>query len=309
MRRSTSAAAQAMVLLLGLLALVACGPEYPPDPDRTQAKALDLSPEFAVKDSIAPMSGDQVDWRRLTVPDRSEVRIKYEVTPVAVAVGESPFSGEVSLYDDQGSVLDTKTLDSANLGVEVVFMAEGQRQYFVRFEAKEGTARYEIRMKVNRADPCALCLAEERCVDGKCVPPGECDPACEDGSFCLNGECVWSCPKGQEWRDGRCSEISKVCRPACKAGTRCRAGKCVAVAAKATGTAISGNILSSWPTGSGTTVLINRGSQDGVRKGAGGSIEGGGKITVKLVFPKQCQAFTSLPKSELGGRTKVSIRP
>ena len=242
------------VLVVGI-AVLSCGPDFPPDKDATRNRALELPPGFAVKDRIGPDMGDPVDWRRITVTERSDVEVIYELNRSGRT--QHTFAGQIELYDEDGNRIQAKTIEPGTNEYPFRFQADPQKGYFFRFAANRGRVRYSVVATVKKEDPCALCLAEERCIDGKCIPPGECHPKCEEGENCVDGECVEACKKGYEWKDGKCVRVRKRCEPACKKGQRCRGGRCVAAAA---GGSVSGKILSSWPSGSGTILLINKGS-------------------------------------------------
>ena len=118
-------------------------------------------------------------------------------------------------------------------------------------------------------------------------------------------------------RRGKCVSASppKKCVPACKSGERCRRGKCVASGGGGEqkpppkAGKVSGRILNLWPSPKGTTLLINRGSNHGVKRGSTGTISGGGSFKVTEVFPFQCRGVTKLSRDQLGTRRKVTIKP
>jgi hypothetical protein len=220
--------------------------------------------------------------------------------------GGSPVTGQIILFDDRGQRMQVKSVQPNERTYEFGFEAEPKKPYYFKFQAARGTGRYDVQAHVKAADPCAMCLAEERCIEGHCVPPGECYPPCEDDMKCIDGECREECGRGEKWRDGRCVRVRRGCHPRCGKGERCRRGRCVPKRKKRK--FITGKILSAWPTGSGITMLINRGTNDGVKKGAGGKVVGGKPLKIKSVFPKQCQAYTGMTKAELGNKKLVTIR-
>ncbi len=313
----------ALLLAVGaVLWLGACEDPLPPDNDGTQPKALGLVANFLVKDDIDPTRGDKEDWRDFSTFELSDVKVTYLIGEKFG--GGHKMSGVIELYDVQGNLMQRREVEPGVRNYDFEFRAEANKHYFFRFVARRGKANYMIENTVKPVDPCALCLAEEQCVEGRCVPAGACVPPCKSGETCQDGECVATsrCPRGQRWdsRKKECVARRADCDPPCGDNQICMRGNCVArvsdpgtptgedPAAVTAKTHVDGVILNVWPSGKGSMMLINRGSQHGIKKGASGSIAGGGGFTVKEVFPFQCKAFTNLTREQLAERKKVTIK-
>lgn len=172
-----------------------------------------------------------------------------------------------------------------------------------------------------------------RCVEIECEAGEYFDT---DDNECKPDPCYrYKCARGERCRSRRgkayCykpSRKSPDCEPACKSGQTCRSGKCVDVASspkcpdkcpagqtcdEKSGTCKAGNItakiLNYWPEGSSTIMLLNKGSEHGIKKGMTGGISGGGSVTVIEVYPYQCRAKTSLSRDQLAGKKSVTIKP
>jgi len=148
--------------------------------------------------------------------------------------------------------------------------------------------------KCRKGQSCVVKRGRAQCVSDEPAPRRECKPACAAGETCRSGKCVGAatpppagpkcpaeCPKGQT-----CDEKTGTCK----------------------GGPIAGKILNFWPEGKDTIMLLNRGSEHGIKKGMGGSIGGGGAFTVIEVYPYQCRAKTSLSKDEMVGKKSVTFK-
>jgi hypothetical protein len=191
-----------------------------------------------------------------------------------------------------------------------------------------------IETKVETLDPCSqcgagttccrpsglCCAAGTTCRDGACVRVEGCNPPCDRDEACEAGRCVSACdppcrrPKRCDADLRRCvggeappprdapPPRKRGCSPACRDGQTCNeaTGECEG------GEVISGSVLSVTEEGGGSIVLINRGSQDGVRRGASGTV-GSFAFTVKEVFATRCRAKVNAKPEQLKNASKVRI--
>jgi len=172
-------------------------------------------------------------------------------------------------------------------------------------ECEEGE-RFDTEEMECVPDPCAkkkcrrgtTCQLDRRgrayCASGEPAKPKVCDPPCGAGETCKGGKCVGAAapPSGPK------------CPDSCPAGQTCdeKTGTCKAGS-------ISGKILNYWPEGKDTIMLLNRGSEHGVKKGMGGSCGAGCSFTVIEVYPYQCRAKTSLSRDQMAGKKSVTFKP
>jgi hypothetical protein len=163
------------------------------------------------------------------------------------------------------------------------------------FDKVEGECRPDLcaKKKCGKGQTCRVQRGRATCVSGTPAPPRECKPACKAGETCRNGKCVGSAPVAE----------GPKCPAECPKGQTCdpKTGTCK-------GGPISGKILNFWPEGKDTVMLLNRGSEHGIKKGMGGSIGGGGEFTVIEVYPYQCRAKTKLSKDEMVGKKSVTFK-
>jgi hypothetical protein len=68
---------------------------------------------------------------------------------------------------------------------------------------------------------------------------------------------------------------------------------------------LAGRVLSFWPTGEGTMIMLSRGREHGVTRGARGRFVTGGEFVVTEVYPYQCRARCELRPAELTGKRHV----
>ena len=149
-------------------------------------------------------------------------------------------------------------------------------------------------------DPCyRACDRGERCrrLGGgghRCVSKApKCSPACGGDEVCRSGTCV---PRSRPAPDPPAGE----CSPACKKGFMCKGGKCEP-------SQVTGRILNYWPEGGRTVMLIDKGSQHGLKKGLAGYLKGG-TVRIMEVFPFQCRASTKLTAEQLAGQRRVTFK-
>jgi hypothetical protein len=304
-----------LVALLAVALLAACGDiqQSTDDTDNVQAKALLLPPNMLVKDAINANEGDLEDWRDLTVFVDSNVTLLYVIGGMGT---KHDVVGDITCFDMKSREIAGEPVSPEKQTYELSFEALGKEHYFCRFRVKSGSSAYTINTETKAIvkDPCALCGVEDRCIDGKCIPRGECYPACTAGQECDGGMCV--CPKGTEWdtRKSVCAPVKRkgggapvlpppklTCNPECGAGMVCdpKVGQCVKAAPVAPTPSKGGaKVLSAVPDGSkGSVLTINRGSHHGVEKKQRGTLDNGAAIEVIEVFPFRCRATTKLPAS------------
>ena len=185
-------------------------------------------------------------------------------------------------------------------------------------------------------NPCDLCTSSQKCIQDKCIPIGECYPECEEGFECDNGVCKESkvtckkgwyysksknkcfknycygvkCGQGKKCVGGKCKTIVKPpssCSPKCQSNEYCNSNlKCI----KKLPSNVVGKILSFWkdPKGTGTYLLINKGSKHGIKAGNKGKLNTGATITVKETYPYRCKAHTGKPTSQFTTNMKVTFK-
>ena len=322
-------------LLVSAVALwagaTACGPSCDKDSDAEMMAAPGLLAGGQVTDSIGADEGcDKTDWRHFVHFEDARVTITYRVGDP----GGHELKGIIELYDASGAKLAAKDVNPGMRDYVFEFEAEANKKYFIVIQRKEGSARYLIEASAEALDPCAECTEDEICEDGRCLPKPEeeleCEPECRRGYECVDGECKKvRCARG-EYYHGR----SRECRPdpcyrhRCPSGQRCRRSRgaatcvdkrprtpppgpaaekkcpascpagqsCDPATKKCRPTApISGRILNCWPEGGKFICLVNKGSQQGVKRGTTG--RGGGRTyKVIAVYPYQCRVST--PKTD-----------
>jgi len=304
----------ALIALVALALSAGCGDiqQSTDDTDNVQAKALLLPPNMLVKDDINASEGDLEDWRDLTVFVDSNVTLLYAIGGMG---SQHDVVGDVTCFDQKSREIAGEPVSPEKQTYELSFEALGKEHYFCRFRIKSGSSAYTINTetKAIQKDPCAACGLEDRCLDGRCIPRGECYPACTAGQECDGGMCV--CPKGTDWdpKKAVCAPVKRkaspapapaklTCTPECGAGLVCdtKTGQCVKAAPAAPAPAGKGGakVLSAVPDGSkGSVLTINRGSHHGVEKKQRGTLDNGATIDVIEVFPFRCRASTKLPAS------------
>lgn len=161
------------------------------------------------------------------------------------------------------------------------------------FDKEEEECKPDVcaKKRCPRGQRCKERRGRAYCYAAEAAPPRDCKPACGAGQVCRAGKCVDAAAPGPK------------CPAECPKGQSCdeKTGKCV-------GTSISGKILNFWPEGKSTIMLLNKGSEHGIKKGMGGSIGGGGSFTVIEVYPYQCRAKTALSKDEMVGKKSVTFK-
>ncbi len=304
--------------LAGVL-LVGCGSPPPPDVDNAQNKALRISSGILVKDSLNAGRNDAVDWKEFSYFDDARVSL-------IIAVGElgKPHGvfGDIQLLGADGALLEKQPVMSVKRDYTFNFEVKKDQKYFLKLTATKGAAAYQIETIVKVIDPCELCKPNEVCKEKKCVDPTVCVPECDSNEVCRDNVCVdacGGCPRGKrcDARSGRCLTVGggsgggtvtpgkKGCDPKCEDGETCneKTGECVAAA-----TTISATVLSVTADGTGSVILMNVGSEQGVKRGASGSI-GGGKFRFKVsqVTATRSRAKVSAPPADIKGMTRATI--
>ncbi|MCA9522630.1 MAG: hypothetical protein KC609_16750 [Myxococcales bacterium] len=169
-------------------------------------------------------------------------------------------------------------------------------------------------------DPCKgkHCPKGQRCNrlrGGICVKRGKvrddgpkvCEPPCGPGRSCFMGKCYTP----PEILRIKAKLAEKKCKKKCRKGFVCHAGKCVKkgnVPVTLTGSRVSSKVVSTVPLGSGTIMVLSRGSEHGVKVGARCVIKGV-KASCKVieVFPFRCKAKTSASSSDVNPGDRVTI--
>lgn len=311
-------------LPLVVLAAVACGGSQP-DLDDARPKALRISPGVLVKDAIDAKK-DKVDWKDFSYYQDARATVVFSFGD---RFTQHELQGEISLYDFEGSALQSQRIVPGVVDYKFVFDVKKDKDYFFRVEARKGKAGYLVETRTEAQDPCAACGpgttccgtqccgAGQACRDGVCVMVG-CVPPCRHGEVCESGRCEEACPGG--CRGGKVCDVSerrcvggapstprpqppaRKCPP-CGAGTTCNedSGQC-----EGASTGIGGAVLSVVEEGSGIVIIINRGSEDGVRRGASGRVAGL-SFTVREVSATKCKASLNAKPSQVPVKSRVTI--
>ncbi|MBP7125769.1 hypothetical protein KBD49_05320 [Myxococcota bacterium] len=313
----------AVALGIGCLA-ASCG-NAAPDVDGERPGAFRISTGVLVKDTI-DAGGDPVDWK-----DFSHFQAGRATVTISIGDPYKPHGvqGDLTLFDFAGNTLQSRQVVPGQRDYAFTFDIVAEQHYFFRIAARKGRAGYLVEARVDPLDPCAACGPGSTCCPpAGCCAPGqvcrggacvslECRPRCDRGRVCEDGRCVEACPGG--CRSGTvCDEESRQCvrvsrqappprtdpRPACPrrcpAGQQCNesTGRCEAKEAPPQG--IRARVLSVIEQDSGTVILLNVGSEDGVRANSTGRI-GGVTFRVRKVSATRCEAVVpgsaaSVPK-------------
>jgi hypothetical protein len=298
-----------------LLAAFACGGGGA-DIDDARPKALRISPGVLVKDSI-DAKRDPVDWKDFSYYQDARATIVFSFGD---RFSPHALEGEIALFDFEGSALQNQRIMPGTVDYKFVLPVRKDKDYFFRVEARRGKAAYLVETRIDPLDACDDCGKGQACVKGACVAVG-CTPPCRRGSeVCEQGECVEACPGG--CRKGKVCDVSerrcvggepaapraqpparKGC-PACGAGQTCNEDTNQCEGAAPTG--VSGAVVSVVEEGSGIVIIINRGSEDGVRRGAQGRVAGIA-FTVRDVSATKCKAFLNAKPSQVPAKSRVTI--
>lgn len=309
---------------------ISCGDMCKPDLDNEQPKALRINPGILVKDSI-DASCDPVDWKDFSYYEPVRVTVTFAFGELFKPHG---VEGEIRLFRFDGNQMQQQPVVPETRDYTFVFVAEKDKDYFFRIEARNGAAGYMIETKVEPLDPCSqcgpgttccrpsgtCCPAGTMCREGACVRAEGCSPPCNRGEVCEGGVCVPACdppckrPKRCDPELRRCvggdvppprevqPQKKRGCSPPCREGQTCNeaTGECEG------GDFINGSVLSVTEEGAGSILLINRGSQDGVKRGASGTVSGF-SFTVKEVSATRCKAFVNAKPDKIKTGAKVRI--
>jgi len=312
---------QKLSLLVVACALLAgCGSPPPPDLDNEQSKAMRITPGILVKDGVNAGRNDKVDWKDFSYYEDARAT-------VVVAIGDvgkpHKVTGEISLLSFDGQLIEKQAVIPSKREYTFVFEAKKDLHYFLKINAVKGAAAYMIDCKVEIIDPCASCTPDQTCNESKqCIAKNVCVPECKADEVCKDNKCedmCGGCPSGKrcEAKSGRCLSIGsgrtrepgvkpvkKGCDPACQAGEICNkeTSECEA------STSIAATVLTVTEESGGSVILLNQGSQSGVKRGASGSV-GGGKFrfTIRDVTATRSRAKVSASPAQLKGLTKASI--
>lgn len=319
-----------LVALPALLA-VACGGGQP-DIDDSRPKAMRVSPGVLVKDAIDARK-DRVDWKDFSYFEDGKATIVFSFgdrfTP-------HNLQGEISLFDFDGSALQSQRIVPGTVDYRFTFPIRKEKDYFFRVDARSGKAGYLVESRVEAADPCdacgpgttccppaGCCGSGQTCSKGTCVSL-TCEPPCRRGEFCEQGRCEEACPGG--CRKGKvCDDDARRCVsagspapvpprrpqppvrtgcPACGAGQTCNedTGEC-----EGASSGLNGTVVGVVEEGSGVVIIVNLGSEDGVRRGAQGRVLGL-SFTVRDVFATKCKAVLNARPSQVPVRSRVTIQ-
>lgn len=326
-------------ILVGFMVLGFVAPgcrTTPVDTDQDQLAASRLVAGILIKDSLdaRPDGADRIDWRRFSYYEDGQAHVVFSVGD---RFGQRDFTGEIALFAAEGTLLDSKRVIPDVVDYTFDFPVRREVEYFFRFAGEQGRTAYQVQARIDPPDPCAACGPGEECCkptnlccpagsacrDGACLPPDVCEPPCRvaKGQVCEAGRCVPACPGG--CRTGmrcdvehlRCVPIRTLppprrevpvsrpgCSPACKAGEQCDTGTGICEVVSV----IEGTVLSVQEAGGGSQVLVNRGSKDGVRMGATGSI---GPVSVKVIYVSstRCRVQADVPSSRIKANSRVRI--
>jgi hypothetical protein len=318
----------AATLIVMLQVLAACGPSSPDVDDNSRPKALRISPGVLVKDSIDARR-DPIDWKDFSNYQDARVTVVFSFGDRFTPHG---LQGEISLFDFDGSALQNQRVVPGTVDYKFTLDVRKDKDYFFRVEARKGKAGYLVETRTEPLDQCAACGPGttccpgsgtccgrgQACREGACVAAA-CAPPCRRGEVCEAGRCEEACPggchKGKvcDASERRCvtaaptepkteAPAKKGC-PQCAAGQACNeeTSRCESVA-----TGITAAVISVVEEGSGIVIIINRGSQDGVRPGASGRV-GGLSFTVRDVGATKCKAFIAAKPSQVPQKSRVTI--
>ncbi|TNF25391.1 MAG: hypothetical protein EP329_23175 [Deltaproteobacteria bacterium] len=328
--------------------LMGCPPSTVPDTDDNPASAdlPRLPPDLEVQDALDPSKGDKVDFKQVTAFDDGKGKITLIVgNPFG---GPHSLVGEAGVYTTSAELVSNKVAiapDEHNYTLE--FEVSANENYLLKLMATKGKAPYKLSFSVEvpPKDPCedVECDEESECVDGKCVQieaSDECNPKCPRSKTCVDGKCEpWcggGCDKGeycshsknkcfkdpcygkkcgdnQKCKFGKCIDVApapKGCNPPCADGEVCQGTSCVkksAPEAPADGP-ISGRIIQLIPQGDKTFIVLDKGSKQGVKVGATGSIAGvAGQFKVTEVYTFRSKAVIKVDDKAIGGNRNVTI--
>lgn len=323
--------------LLVVPVMFACKADVVDDDDQ-QPKALRIPPGILVKDSIHGKK-DPLDWKHFSYFEDARATVTFSFGD---RFSKRTLRGAVTLFTRDGTILDRKAIVPENVDYPFVFDALKDTDYFFKIEATSGDSVYLVETRTEPLDPCAKCTGDPCCASqGRCCPDGTvcrgggcvsadtCVPACREarGEVCDYGRCVAACPGGCR-RGFRCDTDRRecvreaarapaatrpapspparqgACEPPCASNERCntKTGDCES------SDVIVGTVLSVSEEGGGAILLLNRGSQDGVRQGASGTV-GGGRIPFRIinVSATRSRAKVDVPPSQIKSQSRATI--
>jgi hypothetical protein len=305
------------------------------DDDALCSRARPLPPALVVKDSIDPAGGDRVDCRRLSWTRDARATIEYRFgTPFE----PHDVTGTVTVYDDEGAILDRRTVMPSVYETPFEVTVKGGRSYYVHIEARQGASSYTAQVKYESVDPCARCTADQECVGQRCedVQP-DCKGGCSAGEMCLEGGCVDACnpPCPRRWvcdaerhecersrrRRQRPRNVARTRRATGPTATACpgcpnptdtcgpQTGfRCVWPQSGVTTGPIRAQVVSTVRGRRGTVLYLNRGRRHGVSRGNQGRLCGAHPVVVTKTFATRSKARTNASLEELAGCNRVVIR-
>lgn len=334
-----------LALLAAALLLTAGGcPSHVKDGDNRAEDARTILLDMTTSDSVDADKGDVVDWKEVVPMDDGKVTLTVRVgDPFAghrlvgsVAV-YTQRAAELARVDiAPGTSVYKLTFDAKAMETYVVKVSaiHGASAYELSY-AEE----------TKPVDPCAAmdCADGMRCEAGQCVaveqaPPervsaAACPGGCPRGQYCSRkrGKCLRDrcfgvkCKAGSYCSGGRCRKkkvraAASGCPNGCPSGSQCKGSRCVKASTKKpakgdkasapsgggkTGP-IGATVVQVMASGSGTTVILNRGSQHNVKVGDTGKL-GGVSFRVKTVYAYRCKAYAKAPVGKLASVKRAVI--
>lgn len=305
----------------------------PVDGDHEPERASRLVTGILIRDSLdaRPDGRDRIDWRRFSHYEEGQAHVVFSVGD---RFGRRDFVGVISLHTADGTLLESRRVIPDVVDYVFSFPVAREVLYFFKFEGEQGRTDYQVQTRVDPPDPCAACGPDQECCkptnlccpagsscrEGACLPPDACVPPCRAarGQVCEAGRCVDACPGG--CRGGmRCDVDRRRCVPAKaepparrevvrKPDTSAKKGDDCATSGATCEVPvfIEGTALSVEESGGHALILVNRGSKDGVRMGAGGMM---GAVPVKVVYVSstRCRVQAQVPASKVKPNARVRI--
>ena len=150
------------LLSLSTLVLIAavsgCSPYKYNDDDNLCSKAKPLPPVVVVKDDLNSRLGDVADCRTLKYFKDAQAKVTYRV---GTAFEEHNLKGLLTVYDEDGQVLDQKGVDPTIPKYEFLFEVKGADSYYVEFKISSGSSDYRVQVKYRD-----LCTNDRHCSRG-----------------------------------------------------------------------------------------------------------------------------------------------
>lgn len=283
-------------LLLAFLLASACSGQSMHDPDHndTTKNAKSFLIPGPTEDSLDVGKGDREDWRYLLTEKSGTLELKVTVGPF----GEpASIVGTVTVFTGTSEQLVEQPIQpGSNQNFKLSFKVDANAKYYVRFKALSGKGRYSVAV-AEPEDPCASCdQQKQECVEGKCRDK-PCGGDCPENETCdkVKNVCVKSKAKSDDKPKPK-REVSHEEKPE----------------AAPKGAEIECSIIQVFPKGTGSRLIVNCGSNDGVKPGASGFVKGvkGATFTVTNTFPvgTRSDANCAAPDTKIASGQKVVIK-